>query len=146
MVSTVHPNLPSQHAVPPSTVHAEQCFWKTKSWMNSSTHTYWWGAYVLASDPSTTHKSSSWTLLWEQDDCKPLHSSRDKSLGEKECVTADKHFFLCFKANHTVDMHTHTQNLALMGIIPVCYETTCTHFTNIWSHTRIRGATHFFYE
>lgn len=55
----------------------------------------------------TTHKSSSWTPLWEHDDCKPLHSSRDNSLGEKECVTADKHFFLRFEANHTVDIHTH---------------------------------------
>lgn len=59
----------------------------------------------------TTHKSSSWTPLWEQDDCKPLHSSRDNSLGEKERVTTDKHFFLRFEANHNVDIHmrAHTQ-------------------------------------
>lgn len=65
----------------------------------------------------STHKSSFWTLLWEQDDCKPLHSSRDNSLGEKERVTADKHFFLCFEANHTVDIHARTH---MDQIQPIC--------------------------
>lgn len=50
-----------------------------------------------------------------------------------------RHFFLRFEANHTVDIHTrthtHRQTPAHMGIIPVCYETTCILFTKIWSRT-----------
>lgn len=107
--------------------------WTTAHILMKNTHSGIWSQLFWC----FTHKSSSWTLLWEQDDCKPLHSSRDNSLGEKECVTADKHFSLCFVANHTVDIHAHTHrpNPAHMGVTPECYETTCKCFTKIWSHT-----------